>query len=168
MLVEDLAAKLDFLGPRSSIDEFFVERGEEALGDGVVIAVALAAHRLRDPGSAGLLAEREADEPIHLDRLHPDPHRPRRPGVGRLCWRRLRHSTRWPRASSTASRPSSSPTASGDHAPSSSSPSSNTAAGFNSARIHQALGDGPPAEFEALAAAQDETITSTMMKLETT
>ena len=39
---------------------------------------------------------------------------------------------------------------------------------FNSARIHQALGDLPPAEFEALAAPLFETITSTTMKLETT
>ena len=39
---------------------------------------------------------------------------------------------------------------------------------FNSARIHQALGDRPPAEFEALSAPRDETITSTTMKLETT
>jgi putative transposase len=38
---------------------------------------------------------------------------------------------------------------------------------FNSARIHQALGDLPPAEFEALAAPRDET-TSPIMKLETT
>jgi putative transposase len=39
---------------------------------------------------------------------------------------------------------------------------------FNSARLHQALGDLPPAEFEALSAPQTETITSTMIKLETT
>ena len=40
---------------------------------------------------------------------------------------------------------------------------------FNSARIHQALGDLPPAEFEALAAAtRDETTTPTRMQLETT
>ena len=29
-------------------------------------------------------------QPIHLDRLHPDPRRPRRPGLGRLGRRRLR------------------------------------------------------------------------------
>jgi putative transposase len=39
---------------------------------------------------------------------------------------------------------------------------------FNTSRLHQALGDLPPAEFEALSAPQDETITSTTMKLETT
>jgi putative transposase len=39
---------------------------------------------------------------------------------------------------------------------------------FNSARIHQALGDLPPAEFEAHSAPRFETSTSTMIKLETT
>jgi putative transposase len=39
---------------------------------------------------------------------------------------------------------------------------------FNTDRIHQALGDIPPAEFEALSPRQDETITPTMIKLETT
>jgi putative transposase len=39
---------------------------------------------------------------------------------------------------------------------------------FNTARLHQALGDLPPAEFEALTAPQFETITSPMIKLETT
>ena len=39
---------------------------------------------------------------------------------------------------------------------------------FNSGRLHQALGDLPPAEFEALSARRDETITPTMIKLETT
>jgi putative transposase len=39
---------------------------------------------------------------------------------------------------------------------------------FNSARLHQALGDIPPAEFEALSPPRDETITPTMIKLETT
>jgi putative transposase len=39
---------------------------------------------------------------------------------------------------------------------------------FNSARLHQALGDLPPAEFEALSPAQSETITSTESKLEAT
>ena len=40
----------------------FFERGEEALGDGVVEAVAAAAHRLGDARGAGLLAEGQADE----------------------------------------------------------------------------------------------------------
>jgi putative transposase len=39
---------------------------------------------------------------------------------------------------------------------------------FNSARLHQALADLPPAEFEALSPAQSETITSTEIKLEAT
>ena len=39
---------------------------------------------------------------------------------------------------------------------------------FNGTRLHQALDDLPPAEFEALCAPQDETITSTTMTLETT
>jgi putative transposase len=39
---------------------------------------------------------------------------------------------------------------------------------FNSARIHQALGDLPPAEFEALSPPRFKTSTSTMIKLETT
>jgi len=39
---------------------------------------------------------------------------------------------------------------------------------FNSARIHQALADLPPAEFEALSPPPTETITSTMIKMETT
>ena len=37
--------------------EFLLERGEEALGHGVVVAVALGAHRDRDPGGAGCLTE---------------------------------------------------------------------------------------------------------------
>jgi putative transposase len=39
---------------------------------------------------------------------------------------------------------------------------------FNGARIHQALGDLPPAEFEALSPPRFKTSTSTMIKLETT
>jgi putative transposase len=38
---------------------------------------------------------------------------------------------------------------------------------FNSARIHQALSDMPPAEFEALSPPRDQTITSTIMSKET-
>jgi putative transposase len=37
---------------------------------------------------------------------------------------------------------------------------------FNHARLHQALGDLPPAEFEALSPPRDETITSTIMSKE--
>jgi hypothetical protein len=42
-----------------AVDEFGFEGGEEALGDGVVVAVADAAHRGRDPGIAQLLPEGE-------------------------------------------------------------------------------------------------------------
>jgi putative transposase len=38
---------------------------------------------------------------------------------------------------------------------------------FNSARLHQALGDVPPAEFEALSPPRGEAITSTIMSKET-
>ncbi len=48
---------------------------------------------------------------------------------------------------------------SGAPAPSSSSPSSNTSAGSNHDRLHEALGDLPPAEFEALYADQSTTNT---------
>jgi len=39
---------------------------------------------------------------------------------------------------------------------------------FNTGRLHQKLGDVPPVEFEALSHPRDETITPTMIKLETT
>lgn len=39
---------------------------------------------------------------------------------------------------------------------------------FDNARLHQALGDLPPAEFEGLRAPQNEMTTPTMIKLETT
>jgi putative transposase len=39
---------------------------------------------------------------------------------------------------------------------------------FNADRLHQALGDLPPAEFEALSPPRTETITTTMIKLTTT
>src|SRR5215217_6094241 len=61
-VVEDLGPQLGFGGPRAAVDEFLLKRREEALGDGVVVAVAAAAHRLRDPGGAGFLAEVQADE----------------------------------------------------------------------------------------------------------
>ena len=38
---------------------------------------------------------------------------------------------------------------------------------FNTGRLHQALGDLPPAEFEALSPPRDETITATIMSKET-
>ena len=43
------------------MDELLLERGEEALGDGVVVAVALGAHRAGDAGVAGGLAEGQRD-----------------------------------------------------------------------------------------------------------
>ena len=46
---------------RAPEQELFLERGVEALADGVVIAVALRAHRLRDPGLAQLLPEDQRD-----------------------------------------------------------------------------------------------------------
>src|SRR5688572_18456996 len=61
-VVEELAAQFGLGRPCASVHEFFLERGEEALGDGVVVAVAAAADRLGDAGGAGLLAERERDE----------------------------------------------------------------------------------------------------------
>jgi hypothetical protein len=61
-VVEDLGAQLSLLGPGAAVDEFLVERREEALGDRVIEAVALAAHRLGDACGAGLLAEGQADE----------------------------------------------------------------------------------------------------------
>ena len=40
----------------------FLKGGEEALGHGVIEAVAAAAHRLGDAGGAGLLSEGQSDE----------------------------------------------------------------------------------------------------------
>src|SRR5215218_7065066 len=51
-----------FVGQERPWTSSFLERGEEAFGDRVIEAVAAAAHRLGDPGGAGLLTEREADE----------------------------------------------------------------------------------------------------------
>ena len=106
-----------------------------------------------------------AEQSIHLDRLHPDVGRPRSPRLGRLVgdaydnalaesfvdsfktelitdrvWR-----TRYQLELAIVEY----------------------LGWFNTARIHQALGDLPPAEFEALAP-RIETTTSTMIKLETT
>jgi hypothetical protein len=41
---EDRGAQLTLGWPRSAVDEFFLERREEALGDGVVVGVAFGAH----------------------------------------------------------------------------------------------------------------------------
>jgi hypothetical protein len=67
-VLEDLGPQLGLGRPGATVDEFLLERGEEALGDGVVEAVAAAAHRLGDAGGAGLLAERERDELPGLNR----------------------------------------------------------------------------------------------------
>jgi hypothetical protein len=61
-VLEDFRAQLSLHRPRAAVDELLLERREEALGDGVVEAVSLAAHRLGDAGGAGLLTERQADE----------------------------------------------------------------------------------------------------------
>jgi hypothetical protein len=61
-VLEDLGSELGLREPAAAVHELLLERGGEALGDGVVVAVAAAAHRLGDAGGAGLLAERERDE----------------------------------------------------------------------------------------------------------
>src|SRR3954454_19005072 len=61
-VLEDLGAQLGLGWPAAAVDELLLQGREEALGDGVVVAVAAAAHRLRDPGDAGLLAEGKGDE----------------------------------------------------------------------------------------------------------
>lgn len=61
-VVEDLPAELFSLWPGAAVDELLLERREEALGDGVVEAVAARSHRASDPGLAGGLPERERDE----------------------------------------------------------------------------------------------------------
>ena len=84
---------------------------------------------------------------VHEHRLRPDPRRPS-PRSPRSVRSATPSTTRSPNRSSTASRPSSSLTASGEHAPSSSSRSSSTSAGSTNARLHESLGDIPPAEHE--------------------
>src|SRR5215204_4000728 len=59
-VLEDLGDQLAPRRPRAAVHELFLERREEALGDGVVVAVALGAHRDGDAGVAGLLAEAQA------------------------------------------------------------------------------------------------------------
>src|SRR6476469_9073216 len=61
-VLEDLRAQFGLGGPAVAVDELLLKRGEEALGDGVVVAVTLAAHRLGDPGGPGLLTEGQTDE----------------------------------------------------------------------------------------------------------
>src|SRR5712692_11908043 len=61
-VVEDLGAQFGLRRPGAAVDQLLLQGREEALGDGVIEAVALASHRLGDAGSAGLLAEGEADE----------------------------------------------------------------------------------------------------------
>src|SRR5215218_1737616 len=47
--------------PSAAVDELLLERGEERLGDRVVVGVAAGAHRDRDPGLPRGASEREAD-----------------------------------------------------------------------------------------------------------
>src|SRR5215207_414196 len=61
-VLEDLGAQLGLGWPAAAVDELLLQGGEEALGDGVVVAVAARSHRLGDAGGAGLLAERQAHE----------------------------------------------------------------------------------------------------------
>jgi hypothetical protein len=56
-VLEQLGHQLASGGPRAAVDELLLERREEALGDGVVVTVALGAHRASDPGVAGGLAD---------------------------------------------------------------------------------------------------------------
>src|SRR5215208_6377272 len=62
--------------PGAPADQFVLERGEEALGDGAIEAVAARAHRSGDPGGASLLAEGQAPELAALDAV------PDQPGTG--------------------------------------------------------------------------------------
>src|SRR3954468_23030775 len=59
---EDLGAQFGLGWPAAAVDELFLQCREEALGDGVIKAVTLAAHRLGDPGRASPLAEGQRDE----------------------------------------------------------------------------------------------------------
>src|SRR3954463_1605534 len=61
-VLEDLGAQFGLGWPAAAVDELLLQRREEALGDGVVVAVAAAAHRLGDAGGAGLLGEGQRDE----------------------------------------------------------------------------------------------------------
>src|ERR687897_966116 len=50
-VLEDLGPQLGLRRPAAAVDEFLLERREEALGDGVIEAIAAAAHRLGDPAA---------------------------------------------------------------------------------------------------------------------
>lgn len=52
-VLDDLAGQLAAGRPRLAVHELFLERREEALGDGVIEAVARGAHRAGDAGVAG-------------------------------------------------------------------------------------------------------------------
>src|SRR3954454_6725201 len=60
-VLEDLAGQLAPRRPGVAVHEFLLERGEEALGDGIVVTIALAAHRAGDAGVACRLAEGQRD-----------------------------------------------------------------------------------------------------------
>src|SRR5688572_25183667 len=60
-VLEHRGLELEPRWPAAAVDELLLERGEEGLGDGVVVGVAAGAHRDRDPGLPCGAAEGEAD-----------------------------------------------------------------------------------------------------------
>src|SRR5215213_7364222 len=60
-VVKDLGPEIGSGRPGAAVDELFLERGEEALSDRVIEAIAARSHRLGDAGGAGLLAEGQRD-----------------------------------------------------------------------------------------------------------
>jgi hypothetical protein len=58
-VLEHCGLELEPRRPGAAVDEFFLEGGEERLGDGVVVGVSAGAHRDRDPGLVRGPAERE-------------------------------------------------------------------------------------------------------------
>src|SRR3954454_5641512 len=68
-VLEDRGAQVGLGWPAAAVDELLLQGREEALSEGdLMLAVAAAAHRLRDPGDAGLLAEGKGDELPGLNR----------------------------------------------------------------------------------------------------
>ena len=60
-VLEHGGLELEPVGPGAPVDELLLEGREERLGDGVVVGVAVGAHRDRDPGLARGAAERQRD-----------------------------------------------------------------------------------------------------------